>query len=158
MKILCAFLLIMSIAANASPLSPAERRDHFNIAGSGLAIQGYDPVSYFSGKATRGDQAISFIFQGIKYIFSSADNLEQFKKNPQQFEPAYGGWCAWAMLEGEKVEINPKRFKIIDNRLYLFYDRFFNNTLKRWNKLAANEGESALVTKSDQQWQALLSK
>ena len=158
MKILCIFLLIMSVAANASALSPEERRDQFNITGSGLAIQGYDPVSYFSGKATRGDQAISFIFQGIKYIFSSEENLGQFKKTPQQFEPAYGGWCAWAMLDGEKVEINPKRFKIIGDRLYLFYDRFFNNTLKKWNKLAVDKSESVLVEKANKQWQAILSK
>jgi YHS domain-containing protein len=148
----------MSVAANTSALSSEERRDHFNITGSGLAIQGYDPVSYFSGKATRGDQSISFVFQGIKYIFSSAKNLDQFKKNPQQFEPAYGGWCARAMLDGEKVEINPKSFKIISDRLYLFYDRLFTNTLKKWNKLATAKGESVLVKKADKQWQAILSK
>jgi hypothetical protein len=148
----------MAIAVNTSALPPEERRDQFNVTDSGLAIQGYDPVSYFSGRASRGDQAISFIFQDIKYLFSSAENLEQFKENPRQFEPAYGGWCAWAMLDGEKVEINPKRFKIIGDRLYLFYDRFFNNTLKRWNKLTGDKGESFLVAKADKRWQAILSK
>ncbi|MEN8136741.1 MAG: YHS domain-containing (seleno)protein [Thermodesulfobacteriota bacterium] len=158
MKVLCAFLLIMAAATNAATLSPEARQDQFNITSSGPAIQGYDPVAYFSGRAIRGDQAFSFTFQGIEYIFSSAENLAQFKKNPQRFEPAYGGWCAWAMLEGEKVEINPKRFKIIDDRLYLFYDRFFNNTLKKWHKLAVEKGDSALVEKADKQWQAILSK
>jgi hypothetical protein len=62
------------------------------------------------------------------------------------------------MLDGEKVEINPKRFKIIGDRLYLFYDRFFNNTLKKWNKLAVDKSESVLVEKANKQWQAILSK
>lgn len=158
MKILGVFILIMLVAANGVALSSAERREHFASTGLSPAIQGYDPVSYFSGQAVQGDPAISLIFQDIKYLFSSAENLGQFKKNPHHFEPAYGGWCAWAMLEGEKVEINPKRFKIIGDRLYLFYDRFFTNTLKKWNKLAADQGEFFLVEKADRQWQAILAK
>ncbi len=141
MKILSFFMLMMSVAVSASSLSPEARLHYFSVSDSGLAMKGYDPVSYFSGKATRGDQSISYLFQGMKYIFASEENLRQFEKNPQLFEPAYGGWCAWAMLDGEKVEINPKRFKVIDDRLYLFYDRFFNNTLKNlllWLQLVRN--------------------
>jgi len=48
---------------------------------------------------------------------------------------------------GEKVEINPEILKIIDGKLYLFYNKYFNNTLKSWNK-----NESALKTKADVSW------
>jgi hypothetical protein len=54
-------------------------------------------------------------------------------------EPAYGGWCAYAMgSTGEKVSVDPKTFKIVNGRLNLFYNRFFNNTLDDWNKDEVN--------------------
>ena len=48
---------------------------------------------------------------------------------------------------GEKVEINPQTFKIVDERLYLFYNAYFNNTLKSWNKDQAN-----LKSKAESNW------
>jgi hypothetical protein len=35
---------------------------------------------------------------------------------------------------GSKVEIDPGTFRIQDGKLYLFYNKLFNNTLKSWNK------------------------
>ena len=51
---------------------------------------------------------------------------------------------------GEKVEINPETFKIVDGKLYLFYNAFFNNTLKSWNK-----NESNLKKKADANWKKI---
>jgi hypothetical protein len=48
---------------------------------------------------------------------------------------------------GGKVEINPETFKIIDGKLYLFYNEYFNNTLKSWNK-----DEDNLKSKADTNW------
>jgi len=49
------------------------------------------------------------------------------------YMPQYGGYCAYAIAKkGEKVSINPKTFEIRDNKLYLFYDMFFTNTLDMW--------------------------
>ena len=48
---------------------------------------------------------------------------------------------------GEKVEINPETFKITDGKLYVFYNAFFNNTLKSWNK-----EEPSLKKKADSNW------
>jgi len=60
-------------------------------------------------------------------------------KNPAGYEPQYGGWCAYAMgANGEKVEIDPGTFKIVDGKLNLYYNAFFNNTLKSWNKDEVN--------------------
>ncbi len=123
------------------------RQKNLNLE-KGLAIQGYDPVSYFGGKAAEGDKAYAFQYQGVVYYFKNAANLEQFKKNPAKYEPQYGGWCAYAMgAKGEKVEIDPETFKIIDNKLYLFYNKYFNNTLKSWNK-----DEARLKSNADANW------
>lgn len=119
-----------------------------------LAIEGYDPVAYFKqNAAVKGSKDLAVYHQGITYYFSSAANKEEFKKNPAQYEPQYGGWCAYAMgSKGEKVEIDPKTFKITNGKLYLFYNKFFNNTLTGWNK-----DEMGLKDKADINWKKITS-
>ena len=69
-------------------------------------------------------------------------------KDPLRYLPEYGGWCAYAMGEsGDKISVDPETYKIVDNRLYLFYNTFLNNTLKKWN---AREEE--LLSKADLHW------
>ena len=79
-------------------------------------------------------------YEGVVYNFSTQANKELFLKNPATLRTAIW-WlvclCTWE-AHGEKVEINPETFKIIDGKLYLFYNAFFNNTLKSWNKDEVN--------------------
>ncbi|MCB1190423.1 MAG: YHS domain protein [Leptospiraceae bacterium] len=124
------------------------RKKHYNHK-KGLAIQGYDPVAYFTeNKAKKGSKNITYTHNGITYRFSSNKNLNLFKAEPSKYEPTYGGWCAYAMgVDGDKVSIDPETFKIKDGKLYLFYNRFFINTLTKWNK-----DESNLQSKADKYW------
>lgn len=147
MKKLVLFLLIL-ISANSFAQNDAKRIDQYNLENK-VAIQGYDPVAYFTqGKAIKGKKELATSYQGVIYKFSSGENKEAFLKNPSKYEPQYGGWCAYAMgSAGEKVEINPETFKIIDGKLYLFYNAYFNNTLKSWNK-----DETNLKAKADNNW------
>ena len=135
MKSFCTltFFLLLFSATNAQS---SKRLNTFNVSRSSLAIQGYDPVSYFTqGKAVEGDKNNSIVHDGVTYYFSTAKNKEVFKASPARYEPQYGGWCAYAMgATGEKVEVDPETFKIVNGKLYLFYNKFFNNTLKSWNK------------------------
>lgn len=114
-----------------------------------IAIQGYDPVAYFTvNKAVKGKKEFAVAAEGVTYYFSTAENKELFKKEYKKYEPQYGGWCAYAMgATGEKVEIDPATFKIIGNNLYLFYHSWTNNTLNKWNK-----AEGALKAKADVSW------
>jgi YHS domain-containing protein len=138
---------ILTISLRAQDATAA-RKNHFNLD-NGIAIDGYDPVAYFkSNKAIKGSKSISVYHQGVVYYFSSVENKETFKKNPSAYEPQYGGWCAYAMgKQGDKVSIDPETFKIVNGKLYLFYNKFFNNTLKSWNK-----DESNLKTNADVNW------
>jgi len=151
MKTLIISIIFLSAFITHSTAQDAAslRKKNFNLE-KDIAIQGYDPVAYFKqDKALKGEDQFSTSYQGVIYNFSSADNKEAFLKNPSAYEPQYGGWCAYAMgKNGEKVEINPETFKIINNRLYLFYNKYFNNTLKSWNK-----DESDLKAKADVNWQ-----
>jgi YHS domain-containing protein len=127
------------------------KKKHTNVV-EGVAIQGYDAVAYFKqNKAVKGKKEFSVVDAGITYFFSTIENKEAFKKSPDQYEPQYGGWCAYAMgAKGEKVEIDPGTFKISNNKLYLFYNKFFNNTLKDWNK-----DETNLSNKADMNWKKI---
>lgn len=131
--------------------SDAVRRQHFNIK-KNFALEGYDPVSYFNGKPTEGKDEFRYTYKNITYQFASAINLEKFKASPDKYEPAYGGWCAYAMGEsGEKVKIDPETFKILNGRLYLFYNFWGNNTLEDWNK-----SEKKLKEDADHNWKNIV--
>ena len=144
-----ALLLVQVSIGIAQDNSP--RLKHFNLENH-LAIQGYDPVAYFKQhEAVKGRKELAVSHQGVLYYFSSVANKEEFKKNPSHYEPQYGGWCAYAMgSKGEKVSIDPKTFKITNDRLYLFYNKYFNNTLTEWNK-----NETGLKNKADVNWASI---
>lgn len=124
------------------------RTKSFNLDQS-VAIQGYDPVAYFTtGIATKGKKEHVAVAEGITYLFATTSNKELFLKDFKKYEPQYGGWCAYAMgYSGEKVEIDPSTFKILNGKLYLFYHSWTNNTLNKWNKDEVN-----LKNKADKNW------
>lgn len=152
MKKVIALLLVVFAYSITFAQSSAKKISEYNLE-KRVAIQGYDPVAYFKqNKAIKGKKEISATLDGVIYQFSSATNKEIFSKSPASFEPQYGGWCAYAMgSAGEKVEINPETFKIIDGKLYLFYNAFFNNTLKSWNKDEVN-----LKAKANTNWSKII--
>lgn len=116
-----------------------------------VALEGYDPVSYFDNKPLEGKNELKVSYKGVTYLFATPNNAAKFKANPEKYEPAYGGWCAYAMGEtGEKVKIDPETYKLVDGKLYLFYNFWGNNTLTDWNK---NEGP--LKAKADQNWKKI---
>lgn len=141
------FFSVPTFAQDAAVL----RKKHFNLE-KGIAISGYDPVAYFTqNKAVKGNKEMAVTHQGITYYFSSAAHKETFKTNPFKYEPEYGGWCAFAMGDyGEKVSVDPQTFKIVNGKLYLFYNKYFKNTLKDWNK-----NEVTLKKKADLNWPKL---
>lgn len=142
-------LLLLLLAGTAFAQTPELRKKQFNLESSGLAIQGYDPVTYFTiNKAVEGKKELSANYNGVTYRFVSKQNKEEFTRNPTRYEPQFGGWCAYAMgKKGEKVAIDPETFKVLDGKLYLFYNKYFNNTLKSWN-----QDEARLKTQADHNW------
>lgn len=119
-----------------------------------LAIEGYDPVAYFpegGGKPLKGSKDHEHTYKGVTYRFASREHLEMFKKAPARYEPAHGGWCSWAMADGDKTEPNPKSFIVKDDRLFLFYDCFFGDTKAQWLK----GDHKDLADKADRAWKKI---
>lgn len=149
-QILILFVAFISISTFGQ--TAAKRAAEFNLDKK-TAIQGYDPVAYFTQKkAVKGKATIAATYEGVTYNFSTQTNKDLFLKNPAGYEPQYGGWCAFAMGDyGKKVDVNPETFKILDGKLYLFYNAYFNNTLKSWNKDEVN-----LKKKADANWRKII--
>ncbi|WP_309399391.1 YHS domain-containing (seleno)protein [Cerasicoccus maritimus] len=136
-----------------SKLTPAARQADFNLSSKDLGEKGYDPVSYFSGKPVKGSKQFSSNFRGVTYYFANAANKKIFDADPGKYEPAFGGWCAWAMAEdGSKVDVDPTNYKIVDGRVYLFYNGFWGDTLKKWNA----GDQTSLAKSANTHWSNIL--
>lgn len=127
------------------------RVQEYNLSGDRLALEGYDPVSYFTGaRPQKGRDQITTHYRGVNYHFASPENKKLFEANPAKYAPAYGGWCATAMAKGDKVEVEPDNYKITNGRLFLFFKAFYADAKKTWNK-----DESALTAQADAHWKQI---
>ena len=111
---------------------------HTSTDDNALAVSGYDVTAYFKGKPMKGSKAFTAVYDGAIYQFESAENREAFKKNPSQYAPQYGGYCAFAVGKmNRKVPVNPETYKIVDGKLMLFFNDLYEgkklNTLELWN-------------------------
>jgi len=116
---LVAALVLLLAAAPALALSPVNK----SLLG-GVAIDGYDPVAYFTdGKPVEGSADYSFEWQGATWRFASAEHRDRFAGQPERWAPQYGGYCAWAVGHGHTATIDPEAWSIVNGKLYLNYSR-----------------------------------
>jgi len=121
-KILPLLFLAANAFAGIAYAESVRNPSEYNIQ-NGVGLKGYDPVAVFpegGGQAQVGQEQFKFEYLGVLYYFSSAQNLETFAQNPEKFEPSYGGWCAYAMAQGCKIDIDPAIFTIKGSRIHYF--------------------------------------
>lgn len=100
--------------------SPAMAAKPPVFATDGIAINGFDPVAYFTESApVKGDPAISSDWEGAKLIFASAENKAMYDADPAKFSPRYGGYCAYAVSKGGTATTDPDAWTVHEDRLYL---------------------------------------
>ncbi|MBP6828338.1 MAG: hypothetical protein KA165_17360 [Saprospiraceae bacterium] len=143
---------VQTLSTGASPVQNA-RTKHFRLTKDGVAIDGYDAVSYFKGGPKKGSSSFAYNYDGVIYRFANAENLAEFKTNPAKYEPVWGGWCGHAMaVRGEKVDINPECYKIVNGRNVLFFKTFYANALTNWEKEIKKTPENTLMQQGDDFW------
>lgn len=119
-----------------------------NLPAAGVAIQGYSPVSYFDGKAERGDALFAVEHEGVTYHLTSAAQVARFRAEPARYVPMFGGWCAFGMAIEDKFPVNPERFKIVGGKLHLFLENAGIDALQLWN----DGDEAALSARAAAHW------
>jgi YHS domain-containing protein len=126
-------------------LSGAAMAGDTNLDFHGTAIQGHDPVAYFTeGRPVPGDPAITSSHDGAIYRFATTEHKAAFEADPDKYAPQYGGYCAYAAAQGAKAPIEPEQFTIADGKLYL---NFNADVRERWNQDRANH-----ISKADAFW------
>lgn len=118
--------------AQAAPAINTLKRGFIQDTATGVAINGYDTVAYFTeGKPVKGSDAFVGDWNGAQWKFSSQKNLDLFKAAPAKYAPQYGGYCAYGVSQGYLVSIEPEQFTVLDGKLYLNYD---SSVQKKWTK------------------------
>ena len=139
------------LAARVNELSKNRAIAEYNLSDRVVALSGLDPVAYLdAGQARPGKPELTSRYRGIAYRFETDQNRRKFADNPEKYLPAYGGWCATAMAEGRKVEVDPENFKVTDGRLFLFYKGWLGDARKDWNK-----DEKNLTVRANEQWRKI---
>ncbi len=101
-----------------------------NIGENDLAIDGYDPVAYFTkSKAVEGSAKYTATHEGAIYRFSSKKNRDMFNANTEKYAPQFGGYCAMGVALNKKLDIDPTAFHIDDGKLYLNLNK---DVQKKW--------------------------
>ncbi len=147
-KMLCATLaLIVALPAFAQVKTKAL----LNLDKSGVAIQGYDPVAFFTdNKPVKGSEQWVRRHNGATYFFASKEHRDMFSKDPAKYEPAFGGYCAYGVSRNKLVEIDVDAFQIVDGRLLLQYSKGVRDDF--------NKDTKGNLAKADGNWTGLLEK
>lgn len=110
-----------------------------------LALEGFDTVAYFeSNEAIKGSNEWKTRYKEAEWHFSSESNLNLFVANPDNYAPEYGGYCAWAMNDGDLAPGKPVLWDIIDDKLYLNYSK---STRKKFM-----EDLDLMISSADSKW------
>ena len=88
---------------------------------SGLAIEGFDPLSYFvDGRPEMGLPEFEAPQGGVVWRFRNEGNRASFVAHPDVYGPQFGGYDPVDLARGVTVAGNPLFWLIAGSRLYLF--------------------------------------
>ena len=88
---------------------------------SGLAIEGFDPVAYFTEqRAVQGMADFEAAESGAVWRFRNEGNRASFVSHPEVYGPRFGGYDPVDLGRGVTYAGNPRIWLIVDRRLYLF--------------------------------------
>jgi len=143
------FTLIL--VALAVVCSAAAEKTLVNTDKNGLALQGYDPVAYFTdAKPVKGDAKFSAAYKGATYHFASAEHKKTFEADPAKYEPQFGGYCGYAASINKVSPISVDFWEILDGRLVLQHNQ------KAWNLWHSDVAGN--LKKADANWPGLVEK
>ena len=143
--------VVVTLMILASLSAVALAKELNNLDGNGVALQGYDPVAFFTdNRPVKGDQHFQTQYHGATYYFASAEHKATFEKEPAKYEPQFGGFCAYGTSRGKTVPIKIEAWQIVNGRLLMQYDLDV--------KTKFNSDPQGNLSKADQNWPGLVEK
>lgn len=112
------------------------------------ALGGNCLVAYVTqGKPVAGDAKYADQYAGVVYHFADEAAREAFRKDPNKYLPAYGGFCVDGIANEKRFPGDPKVFTMYQDQLFFFFDEAAKK------RFEANPKE--MIDKANAQWPAL---
>lgn len=146
-------MAMAAVIAKTDPAASPVSGERFLVSRdkNGVALQGYDPVAYFTDqKPVRGNAKWQSEYKHAKYYFASEEHKKQFDEAPAKYEPQYGGYCGYAASINRLSPINPNFWQVLDGRLVLQHNQ---KALDKWN-----EDLNGNLAKANANWPGLVAK
>ncbi len=144
-RIFLLLLLLISIPAFG------QNKTLVNLDKQGIAIQGYDPVAFFTqNRPVKGRPEFESKYNGARYLFASAEDKSTFDANPAKYEPQFGGFCAYAASQNHTAPVKIEAFQIVNGRLLMQYNLDIRNKF--------NKDTQGNLQKADKNWPGLVEK
>ena len=146
-----AVVIVIAAAVGAFSLRRGGGVEPVNKTSAGVALRGYDAVAYFrEGAAAEGRAEFEHEWNGALWLFKSAENRDDFGRDPEAYAPQYGGYCSYAVAHGYTADADPRAWKIVEGRLYLNY----NEDVRRlWE-----QDIDGFIRKSETNWPQFLKR
>lgn len=143
--------LLVALMLFAALSTIAAAKELHNLDRSGVAIQGYDPVAFFTdNRPVKGNPQFQSEYRSVKYYFASAEHKAAFDKEPAKYEPQFGGYCAYGASQGHKAPVKIEAWQIVNGRLLMQYDLGVKDEF--------NKDQQGNLRKADQNWPGLVEK
>ena len=145
MKQLSLLCLVVGLTLSAS----AQTKTLLNLDKDGVAIQGYDPVAFFTdNKPVKGKPEFVARKDGAVYLFASKEHRDLFLKEPAKYEPQFGGYCAYGLSKNKLAPVDVEAFQIVDGRLLMQYSKGIRDDF--------NKDTKGNLSKADANWPGLV--
>lgn len=137
-----------------SAVSTAFAVDEYNVStgttlsGAGVALRGDDAVALATGlQVTPGHAKYAVERDGVAYYFVSEETMKRFAADPERYMPQYGGFCAFGVAIGKKLDAATRFADVVDGKLYVFLNAVaFGKYL---------EDKSGTLAKAEKNWPAM---
>jgi hypothetical protein len=145
------FARVTALALLLAGAAPLRGEEPTRFLTSGVALDGYDPVAYFTeSRAIAGQPQFELQWDGARWRFASAANRDRFAKDPRAFAPQFGGYCAYAVSQGHTASADPTAWSVVNGKLYVNYSQSVRTT---WEKDAPG-----YIRQAEANWPAVLKK
>ncbi len=163
-------ILLVTVGLSVATVAQAETA--VNVTPDGVAIGGWDTVAYFTeNRAVEGSPEFAHEWNGATWYFSTLENRELFAADAQAYAPQFGGWCAYALSQGQyAAEVEPgNAWTVRDGELFLNWDegvrdRWMRNVdagiatgHRNWERVELQilDGNARYSRKPDSPWNAV---